>query len=103
MDKINDFSQLDGSDPNAWTNQYTHKERKGYDMQSTGEKITGLDLEVLPEEARKELKNFYNYLLVKYGREGKELRKRLFFESVRRHSFVLPEEYKFDREELHER
>jgi ribosomal protein S21 len=79
------------------------KERKGYDMQSTREKIERIDLDVLPEEARKELKNFYNYLLVKYGREGKELRKRLFFESVRRHSFVLPEEYKFDREELHER
>jgi len=72
-------------------------------MQSTREKIERIDLDVLPEEARKELKNFYNYLLVKYGREGKELRKRLFFESVRRHSFVLPEEYKFDREELHER
>jgi hypothetical protein len=72
-------------------------------MQSIREEIARIDLEVLPEEVRKELKNFYTYLLVKYGRECKELRKMLFFELVRRHSFVLPEEYKFDREELHER
>jgi hypothetical protein len=58
---------------------------------------------VLPEEARKVLKNFHNYLLVKYDKKYKELRKRLFFESVRKHAFVLPEDYKFDREELHER
>jgi hypothetical protein len=67
-----------------------------------------LDLEILPKEAKKELLDFYEYLLNKYGRAKKEKvtmekRKLQFFESVKKHSFVLPENYRFNREELHER
>ena len=67
-----------------------------------------IDLEILPEEARKELLDFYEYLLNKCGRAEKEevameKRKLQFFKSVKRHSFVLPENYGFNREELHER
>lgn len=74
-------------------------------MQTTKQKI---DLEVLPEEARKEIIDFYCYLLNKHGRVKKrkvtiEKRKLQFFESVRKHSFILPENYRFNREELHER
>ena len=74
-------------------------------MQTTKQKI---DLEVLPEEARKEMMDFYEYLLNKYAKAKKEKttmekRKLQFFESVKEHSFVLPENYRFNREELHER
>lgn len=75
-------------------------------MQARKEKQ--LDLERLPEGARRELFDFYGYLLNKYGRGKKEKvamekRKTHFFESVKKHSFTLPENYKFNREELHER
>jgi len=74
-----------------------------------------LNLEILPEEAKKELLDFYEYLLNKYRKVQKqgivikeekavELdKKRRFFESVKKHSFILPEDYRFNREKLHER
>ncbi|MDL1971265.1 MAG: DUF2281 domain-containing protein [Candidatus Desulfofervidaceae bacterium] len=60
-----------------------------------------LDLEILPERARKELLDFYEYLLTKYkkDKEKKERLKRTLSNPVG----ILPEEYKFDREEAHER
>jgi len=69
-----------------------------------------LDLDRLPEGAKRELFDFYEYLLNKYGRSEKEKfgigieeRKVQFFESVKKHSLTLTENYKFNREELHER
>jgi len=54
-----------------------------------------LDLDILPEEARKEIEDFYEFLLKKYG--VKRVRdKKSFFESVKSHSFNLPEDYKFE-------
>ena len=55
-------------------------------------------LRYYPEEARRELLDFYEYLLNKCGRAEKEevameKRKLQFFESVKRHSFVLPERW----------
>jgi len=61
-----------------------------------------IDMGILPEEVKKELLDFYEYLANKYGK--KKLKdKKTFFESVKLHLFKLPEDYIFDREELHER
>ena len=65
-------------------------------------KIKEIDINVLPEEVKKQLLDFYEYLVNKYGK--KKLKdKKEFFESVKVHSFKLPKDYKFNREELHER
>ena len=68
-------------------------------MQAVNQKY--LDLEILPERARKELLDFYEYLLAKYKKDKgeKEKLKRILSNPVG----ILPEEYKFDREEAHER
>ncbi len=65
-------------------------------------KMKEIDMDILPEEVKKHLIDFYEYLVNKYGK--KKLKdKKVFFESVKVHSFKLPEDYKFNREELHER
>lgn len=62
-------------------------------------------LENLPEAARRELYDFYEFLASKYGKRmtGAVSKKKRFFESVARHSFKLPATYKFNREEIYER
>lgn len=75
-------------------------------MKSEVSKI--INFEHLPEDARKELLDFYEYLLFKHGKsQGQAIplhkRKEHFFKSVKKHLFTLPDGYKFDREELHER
>ncbi len=67
-----------------------------------------VNFERLPEDARKELMNFYEYLLAKHGKaQGRVIasqkRRERFFESVKNHTFNLPRGYRFDREEIHER
>ncbi len=67
-----------------------------------------INLNVLPEEIKKELLDFYEYLVTKYGKQRLERKsptkdKNAFFESVKMHSLKLPGGYKFNREELHER
>jgi len=67
-----------------------------------------IDIGILPEEVKKELLDFYEYLITKYGKKELELKspikdRRVFFESVKKHSVKLPRGYKFNREELHER
>ena len=60
-----------------------------------------LDLEILPNEAKKELMEFYQFLLFRYGKrinKVKELKK-LFMKPKGK----LPYNYKFNREEAHER
>ena len=66
------------------------------------------EFEALPKKAREELLDFYEFLLDKYGKMERkksmaERKKLCFFESVKKHSFTLPHDYKFDREALHER
>jgi len=71
-------------------------------------RLKEIDMNILPEEIKKELLDFYEYLITKYGEKQSELKvpikdKQVFFESVKRHSIKLPEDCRFDREELHER
>lgn len=68
-------------------------------MQTTKREI---DLEVLPEEARKELIDFYGYLISKYKRRAKRAKKKLK-EILSGPVGILPDNYKFNREEAHER
>jgi len=67
-----------------------------------------IHIERLPESARNELYDFYEFLVKKYvpvltksgsGREAKDA----FFDNVTFRSFSLPANYTFDRNELHER
>ena len=62
-------------------------------------------LDNLPEAARKELYDFYEFLASKYGEKMVVAvsKKKLFFKSVVKHSFKLPAGYKFNREEIYER
>ena len=59
-------------------------------------------LDKLPEAARKELYDFYEFLASKYGKKMVVAvsKKKLFFKSVAKHSFKLPAGYKFNREEI---
>jgi hypothetical protein len=71
-------------------------------------RLREIDMDIMPEEIKNELLDFYEYLITKYGKKQLELKdnvrdKRVFFESVKKHSVRLPESYKFNREELHER
>ncbi len=59
-----------------------------------------IDLEVLPDDAKRELIDFYEYLVRKYG---KKKRVEEFLAFVEKHRIELPKDYKFDREEIHER
>ncbi|MBC7962924.1 MAG: DUF2281 domain-containing protein [Steroidobacteraceae bacterium] len=67
-----------------------------------------IEIDRLPESARNELYDFYEFLVKKYApvlsksrsdREAKEH----FFRNVTSHAFSLPADYTFDRNELHER
>ena len=62
-----------------------------------------IDLLILPEEARRELLDFYEFLLKKYVIRKKDVKKENFFSMVGRHSFTLPLTYKFNREQLYDR
>ncbi len=67
-----------------------------------------IDINSLSEEARKELESFYKYLVFKYGGKKKrktdlEKKKEDFLKFADKHLIDLPEDYKFNREELHER
>ncbi|OQX76548.1 MAG: hypothetical protein B6D64_09665 [Bacteroidetes bacterium 4484_276] len=67
-----------------------------------------IDLNTLTDEAKKELKSFYEYLTFKYPKKiekkiSEESKKEQFFRFIEKHSYNLPEDYKVNREELHER
>ena len=71
-------------------------------------KLKELDMDILPDEVKKELLDFCEFLVTKYGKKEVKLKvteknKKVFFASVKKHSFKLPADYKFNREELHER
>jgi len=72
-----------------------------------------LDLHDLPEELKREIHHFYDYLVSKYRKKalqyknGKKIqnddRKETFLKSIENLKFQLPEDYTFNRDELHER
>ncbi len=64
-------------------------------------KQTDFDIEMLPSEARKELIDFYQFLLSKYRKEINKVEalKKLFMKPKGK----LPYNYKFNREEAHGR
>jgi len=72
-----------------------------------------LNLHDLPEELKREIHDFYNYLVSKYRKKtihdknGKKTqdaeRKEAFLKSIENLKFQLPEDYTFNRDELHER
>lgn len=67
-----------------------------------------IDLNSLTDEAKMELESFYEYLVFKYKKKGtrknsEEGKKEQFFRFVENHTYNLPDDYKFNREELHER
>ncbi|MBI4653440.1 MAG: hypothetical protein HY752_00335 [Nitrospirae bacterium] len=71
-------------------------------------RLKEIDIDILPKEVKKELIDFYEYLLTKYGKKNLKLKspindKKVFFEFVKKHAITLPKDYKFNREELHER
>ena len=70
-------------------------------MQSTKQKEIYLDC--LPEEARKELMDFYEFLLHKYQHKALEQKKELLKALLQSPTGVLPENYRFNREEAYER
>ncbi|MBX6423468.1 hypothetical protein [Thermosulfurimonas sp. F29] len=59
------------------------------------------DLGILPEEAKKELIDFYQFLIFKYGKRVNKVEelKKLFTKPKGK----LPQDYRFDREEVHAR
>jgi hypothetical protein len=67
-----------------------------------------IDLNVLSEEAKRELLDFYNYLLFKYkSKKGKEsssdTKRKRFSQFAKDHQIVLPEGFKFNRDEANGR
>ncbi len=67
-----------------------------------------IDLSSLSEDAKKELESFLEYLVFKYKKKtkrknGKESNKEQFMKFADKHLIELPDNYKFNREELHER
>ena len=71
-------------------------------------RLKEMEIDILPDEVKKELLDFYEYLVTKYVKKQMELKssisnKKTFFESVKKHAVKLPEDYKFNRKELHER
>lgn len=65
-----------------------------------------LDLFQLPEIARRELLDFYEFLLSKYQKKSRtvsEEKQRILLELFQEAEGKLPSEYTLNREELHER
>ncbi|MBI5484970.1 MAG: DUF2281 domain-containing protein [Deltaproteobacteria bacterium] len=65
-------------------------------------------IERLPEPARIELYDFYEFLVKKYvpvvtKTSSDHEAKKLFFKNLAARTFSLPANYTFDRNELHER
>ena len=70
-------------------------------MQSTKHKE--IDLDALPEEARKELMDFYEFLFYKYPHKNLKQKKEALKSILQNPVGILPENYRFSREEAHER
>lgn len=84
------------------------EKRKNTIRQQTGLYIGdhALDLLKLPEAARQELLTFYEFLIFKYQAQadtGRSKKQRILSGIFKEANGVLPDQYTFDREELHER
>ncbi|MDU9050654.1 MAG: hypothetical protein Q3M30_17540 [Candidatus Electrothrix sp. Rat3] len=63
-----------------------------------------LDLLKLPEAARQELLTFYEFLIFKYQAQADRTTKQHILSDIFKEAEgVLPDQYTFNREELHER
>jgi len=67
-----------------------------------------IDLNSLTDEAKNELESFYEYLVFKYKKKVKrktigENKKEKFEKFADKHLINLPENFKFNRDEAHER
>jgi len=64
-----------------------------------------IDMNLLSEEAKIELENFYEYLLFKYKRKKRKDNSEVerFEDFANKHLIELPDDYKFDRYEAHKR
>ena len=66
--------------------------------------IKEINLKILPQEARKTLLDFYEYLVSRYRKNADKLDKENRLKKILSNPVgVLPADYKFDREEAHER
>jgi len=74
-------------------------------IENSKSKITPpLNLDILPEQARLEVIDFYYFLVNKYVTEKPmDNNKKKLFENINKHRFTLPTDYKFDRDEANER
>ena len=64
-----------------------------------------LKIDNLPAEAQRELFDFFEFLSAKYNKQkaSSEKSKKTFMQLVAKHSFKLPDGYKFSRDEIYER
>jgi len=64
-----------------------------------------LKIDNLPAEAQRELFDFFEFLSAKYSKQttSSEKNKKTFMQLVAKHSFKLPDGYKFSRDEIYER
>jgi len=75
-----------------------------------------IKIDLLPEGARKEIVEFYEYLLNKYSARKIEFKKdssekkkmvrqssKSFFKKIEAFTFDLPKDYQFDRDSLYDR
>ncbi|MBU1180941.1 MAG: hypothetical protein KKF00_01995 [Proteobacteria bacterium] len=75
-----------------------------------------IQIDKLPDGAKKELVEFYDYLLHKYSAKtdarkatsvkkipGLKTAQKAFFKKIESFSFNLPKDYQFDRDSLYER
>jgi len=64
-----------------------------------------LKISNLPAEAQRELFDFFEFLSAKYKKQAasSEKSKKTFMQLVAKHSFKLPDGYKFNRNGIYER
>lgn len=84
------------------------EKRKKATIQQSGIHVGNhaLDLLKLPEAARQELFTFYEFLIFKYQTQadtGRSKKQHILSDIFKEAKGVLPEQYTFNREELHER
>ncbi len=73
-------------------------------------------IDVLPDDAKREIVDFYEYLLHKYSAKtdpgkasavrkipGVRSAQKSFFEKIKSFSFDLPKDYQFERDSLYDR
>jgi len=63
-----------------------------------------IDLNTLSKSVKNELIDYYQFLLLKYGEEKRNLnQEKTFLEVARKYRTPMPVDFKFDRDEANER